>query len=566
MVLMRRTLTDPATYRRLVYLLLSLPLGVAWFVALVTVWSLCLGLVITPFVIPLAFGLAAMTRGFAAVESEMARSLLEVDARPPAPTPTRGGFWARFRALFGEGFWRAQAFLLIRWFVGFPIAVVLLSLIATALGMIFAPLWVPFVHGGAHLGFWRPHTFLESLALVPVGLVLLPATLLAVSPAAALFGSLVSDLLAGPAGPTSVTSGLDQALIAAPIGRSDITGAAADPASARRAFEVHAAVDGVVVLGLGLIWALTSLGYFWPIWVALPLALALAIHGWNVLVTERPSLVGHFRGSRTLTMTAGVGAAVSLFFISIWAITGHGYFWPVWPMLVIAIVLAADVVATLLASPRHAEMAERIETLETTRAGAVDAQETELRRIERDLHDGAQARLVALGMSLGMAEQKLADDPGRVGELLAEARLGAEQALRELRDLARGIHPPVLADRGLEAALQSLANATPMKVTLSVDLEERLAPAVESAAYFVVAEALANAGKHARARRVDVRVVRTSDLVDVEVEDDGIGGADPERSGLRGLRRRVEAIDGTLSVISPRGGPTRIRAQLPCAS
>jgi len=563
---MRRTLTDPATYRRLVYLLLSLPLGVAWFVALLTVWSLCLGLVITPFVIPLAFGLAAMTRGFAAVESEMARSLLEVDARAPAPAATRSGFWARFRALFGDGFWRAQAFLLIRWFVGFPIAVVLLSLIATALGMIFAPLWVPFVHGGAHLGFWRPRTFLDSLALVPVGLALLPATLLAVSPAAALFGSLVSDLLAGPAGPPNVTSALDQALIAAPVGRSNITGAAADPVSPRRGFEVHAAVDGVVVLGLGLIWALTSLGYFWPIWVALPLALALAIHGWNVLVTERPSLVGHFRGSRMLTTTAGVGAAVSLFFISIWAITGHGYFWPVWPMLVIAIALAAEVVATLLASPRHAEMAERIETLETTRAGAVDAQETELRRIERDLHDGAQARLVALGMSLGMAEQKLADDPGRVGELLAEARLGAEQALRELRDLARGIHPPVLADRGLEAALESLANATPMKVTLSVDLEERPAPAVESAAYFVVAEALANAGKHARARRVDVRVVRTSDLIDVEVEDDGIGGADPARSGLRGLRRRVEALDGTLSVISPRGGPTRIRAQLPCAS
>jgi signal transduction histidine kinase len=173
---------------------------------------------------------------------------------------------------------------------------------------------------------------------------------------------------------------------------------------------------------------------------------------------------------------------------------------------------------------------------------------------------------VALGMSLGMAEQKLADDPARVGELIAEARLGAEQALRELRDLARGIHPPVLADRGLEAALSSLANSTPMKVTLSVDLDERPPQAVESAAYFVVAEALANAGKHAQAKRLDVRVVRTTDLVDVRVEDDGVGGADPEGSGLRGLRRRVEALDGTLSVISPRGGPTRIRAQLPCAS
>ena len=566
MVLMRRTLTDPATYRRLVYLLLSLPLGVAWFVALVTVWSLTLGLLITPFVIPLAFGLAAMTRGFAAVESEMARSLLEVDVSVPAPMPTHGGFWARFRALFGGGFWRAQAFLLIRWFVGFPIAVVLLSLIATALGMIFAPLWVPFVHGGAHLGFWRPHTFLESLALVPVGLILLPASLLAVGPAAALFGSLAPDLLGGPAEPVGVISGRDRAPGGAAIGHSDIAGATVRPASPRRSFEIHAAVDGVVMLGLVLIWAVTSLGYFWPVWVALPLALALAIHGWSVLIADRPSLVSSFRGSRTLAMSAGVGAAISLFNISIWAITGHGYFWPVWVMLVIAMVLAAELIATLFASPRHAEMAERIETLESTRAGAVDAQETELRRIERDLHDGAQARLVALGMNLGMAEQKLADDPERVGELLAEARLGAEEALRELRDLARGIHPPVLADRGLEAALASLANSTPMKVTMSVDLDERPTPAVETAAYFVVAESLANAGKHAQAKRLDVRIVRTSDLVDVRVEDDGIGGANPEGSGLRGLRRRVEALDGTLSVISPRGGPTRIRAQLPCAS
>jgi signal transduction histidine kinase len=555
-VLIKRTLSDPATYRRLVYLLLSLPLGIAWFVALVTVWSLCLGLVITPFVIPLAFALAAMTRGFAAVESEVARSLLEVNVRAPARLPSRGGFWARFRALFGGEFWRAQGFLLLRWVVGFPIAVVLVCLIGTALGMILAPLWVPFVHGGAHLGFWRPHTFAGSLALVPVGLILLPLSLLLVRPGAALFASLAFDLLGGPAGGPAVTGGWDQppARTAAPL------------APSRRGLEIQAAVSGVVVLGLVLIWAITSLGYFWPIWVALPAALALSIHGWSLLIAERPSLVGHFRGSRSLAMSAGVGAAVSVFFIAIWAITGHGYFWPVWTMLVVVMVLAAELVSTLVASPRQAEMAERIETLETTRAGAVETQETELRRIERDLHDGAQARLVALGMSLGMAEQRLADDPARVGELLAEARMGAEQALRELRDLARGIHPPVLSDRGLKAALESLANSTPMKVSVSVDLDDRPAPAVETAAYFVVAEALANAGKHAQARRLDVRVTRTSDLVDVQVEDDGIGGADPEGSGLRGLRRRVEALDGTLSVISPRGGPTRIRAQLPCAS
>jgi signal transduction histidine kinase len=575
MALIRPTLADPATYRRLIYLLLGLPLGLAWFVALVTVWSLCLGLVVTPFVIPLLIALAAITRGFAAVEAEIARSLLSVDARAPTVTPTRRGFWAGFRAMFDGGFWRAQAFLLIRWFAGFPIAVLLLSLLATALGMIFAPLWVPFVHGGAHLGFWRPHTFLASLPLVPAGLVLLPATLLLVNPLAAMFRPIVSGLLNGPTGLSRVTETWGTAPPTgfaggtATPGRPVSTANHAPPVSSvapRRALEIHAAVDGAVVFVLVLIWALTSLGYFWPIWAALPLALALGIHAWFVLIAERPSLVGHFRGSRTLTGTAGVGAVLALFFIAIWSITGHGYFWPVWPMLGIAIVFGAEGLAVMLSSPRQAEMAQRIETLETTRAGAVDVQDSELRRIERDLHDGAQARLVALGMSLGMAEQKLAEDPQRVGELLAEARVGAEQALRELRDLARGIHPPVLADRGLEAALQSLANSTPMKVNLSVDLMERPAPAVESAAYFVVAEALANAAKHARARRLDITIARTDDLVDLEVEDDGVGGANPEGSGLRGLRRRVEALDGTLSVISPRGGPTRIRAQLPCAS
>jgi signal transduction histidine kinase len=566
MAQLRPTLADPATYRRLVYLLLGLPLGVAWFVALVTVWSLCLGLVITPFVIPLLILLAAMTRGFAAVEAEFARSLLGVDAHAPVSRPARRGFWARFRAMFDGGFWRAQAFLLIRWFVGFPIAVLLVSLLGAALGMIFAPLWVPFTHGGAQLGFWRPHTFLASLALVPVGLVLLPATLLLVNPLAAAYAQIVSGLLGRPAGLSRATGTWSAEPATGLVGGGAAVAPPVSTVAPRRAFEAHAAVDGVVVVLVVVIWALTSQGYFWPIWVVLPLALILGIHRWFLLMAERPSLVGHFRDSRALAGTAGVGAALSLYLIAIWAITGHGYFWPVWPMLGLAIVLGAQAGAVMVSPPGHAEMAQRIETLETTRAGAVDVQESELRRIERDLHDGAQARLVALGMSLGMAEQKLAEDPNRVSELLAEARVGAEQALRELRDLARGIHPPVLADRGLEAALQSLANSTPMKVTLSVDLEERPAPAVESAAYFVTAEALANAAKHARARRVDIRIARTSDIVDVEVEDDGVGGANPEGSGLRGLRRRVEALDGTLSVISPRGGPTRIRAQLPCAS
>jgi signal transduction histidine kinase len=555
MKLIMRTLADPATYRRLAYLLSGLVLGPVWFTALVTAWSLALGLAITPFVIPVLLVLAFMTRWFAALEAELARSLLEVDAQAPVGvTRSRRGFWAWFRAQFGGGFWRAQAYLMLRWFAGFPAGLIVVTVLGAGLSLVFAPAWVPFVSGGAQLGLWHPHTFLQSLALVPVGILILPIGVLIAKPLAFPFRPIAAGLLTDEPD-TGIAIGTGSP------GRPGLPTIAVNP---RRALETHAAVDAVVVFTLVVIWAVTSRAYFWPIWVVLPLATALGIHIWLVLLGEEPGIIRHFQGSRTLAVSTGVGATLAAYFTAIWAITGHAYFWPVWPILGIAIVLAAEAAGVLLGSPGRAAMAERIETLETTRAGAVDAQETELRRIERDLHDGAQARLVALGMNLGMAEQKLADDPERAGELLAEARIGAENALRELRDLARGIHPPVLADRGLEAALASLASSTPLRVELSVDVSPRPAPAVESAAYFVAAEALANAAKHARAKRVDITIARHDDMIDLQVRDDGQGGANPEGSGLRGLRRRVEALDGTLSVISPRGGPTTIRAQMQC--
>ena len=168
-------------------------------------------------------------------------------------------------------------------------------------------------------------------------------------------------------------------------------------------------------------------------------------------------------------------------------------------------------------------------------------------------------------MSIGMAEQKMAKDPEAASALLAEARSGAEQALRELRSLARGIHPPVLSDRGLEAALRALISATPMQVELAVSVGRRPPPAVETCAYFVVAEALANAAKHAQASKVDIRIVRSGETLVLAVTDNGVGGADPSGDGLVGLKQRVEALDGSLSVTSPAGGPTTVRAELPCA-
>lgn len=209
---------------------------------------------------------------------------------------------------------------------------------------------------------------------------------------------------------------------------------------------------------------------------------------------------------------------------------------------------------------------ERVETLTETRAGAVDAAATELARIERDLHDGAQARLVALAMDLGMAEERFERDPDGARELMTKARDEAKLALVELRELARGIRPSMLAERGLAEAVRSLAARSPLPASVEVTAPDQLPVAVESAAYFVVAEALTNAAKHSRGCRATVRIRREGDLLVVEVTDDGQGGADPNGGGLSGLRKRVEALDGRLRVGSPTGGPTLVRGELPCVS
>jgi signal transduction histidine kinase len=216
-------------------------------------------------------------------------------------------------------------------------------------------------------------------------------------------------------------------------------------------------------------------------------------------------------------------------------------------------------------SQQAAELTARVQRLTETRNQAVDAAAAELRRIERDLHDGTQARLVALGMSLRALERMLPASSPAALALVAEARETSLRALTDLRHLVRGIYPPVLADRGLAHATRALALDTPLPVELDIDLPGRLTPPVESACYFAVAEMLANAVKHSGARRVHIRIQHTAGVLRIEVADDGAGGADPARgTGLCGVERRLGTFDGILAVSSPPGGPTMIAMEVPC--
>jgi len=232
---------------------------------------------------------------------------------------------------------------------------------------------------------------------------------------------------------------------------------------------------------------------------------------------------------------------------------------------------AAWSAALLKPSPR-ARLTERVEQLTQTRAGAIAAHGAELRRIERDLHDGAQARLVALSMRIGLAKRAYDRDPQAARRLLDEAQEQAEEALAELRHIVRGIHPPILTDRGLAGAVRALAASSGIEVMVQADdLDEgpRAPAAVEAAAYFVVAEALTNAARHSGSGKAEVSLTRTRTGVRVVVRDDGKGGAalsgdGTGGTGLPGIRRRIAALDGTFAVTSPAGGPTVIEAELPC--
>ncbi|MEV4538981.1 histidine kinase [Asanoa sp. NPDC049518] len=218
----------------------------------------------------------------------------------------------------------------------------------------------------------------------------------------------------------------------------------------------------------------------------------------------------------------------------------------------------------ILGGSRLAELARRVERVTASRDETRDLSAAEIRRIERDLHDGAQARMAAVGMSVGLAGKLLRRDPDAAADLLEEARRTTLDALEDLRSVVRGIHPPVLADRGLGGAIEALALAVPLPVAVSLTGIGRLPAPVESAAYFAVAECVANAVKHSAATRACVRGVHDGTRVRLTVGDDGRGGADATGSGLVGVARRLAAFDGSLAVDSPPGGPTIVTLDIPC--
>jgi signal transduction histidine kinase len=326
---------------------------------------------------------------------------------------------------------------------------------------------------------------------------------------------------------------------------------------------VGLSIFGVNPVTLGMIAAAAVITLRWPRIAAdlVPVLLTVfAIYGfvltarWEsaplVILARQPQLYGFVEvSSRQLAVLAGAEASVFLA-MAAWlfprTVIRHG--------------------RMLVAAEPNLELEGRVQRLTETREHALHNAASELRRIERDLHDGAQARLVALGMNLRAVERMLPASPDAALALVAEARETSVRALNDLRDLIRGICPPVLADRGLGHAVRALALDTPLPVVLDIELPGRLSAPVESACYFAVAEVLANAVKHSGARQVQLRIQHTDGLLRIEVSDDGVGGADPANgTGLQGIERRLGTFDGILAVSSPPGGPTMIVMEVPCA-
>jgi signal transduction histidine kinase len=543
--------------------------------------SMSMGLVITYFGLVVALGTLLACRWFARVERRRAGIVLGAPIAERYAPLEHARWTARLHALLGDSTtWRDFAWTGLSGIVGMTLSGLAVTLWGCVLGLVTLPAWYWAIPGGAELGIVDVDTLPLALAAAAAGLALVPVAGYLVRGLTIVELAWMRWLLT----PRGREAGATAAEAGAGAGAGAGTGAGAgaeaeagaDPERPRRRIAdrhaggpplvlplpLHVSVSLLIGLVVTLIWAATGFGYFWPIWVWLGLAVSV---GLDVIVLRAQA--GTPGSKRRLSVHADLSALLATYLVVLWPLTGASVFWPFWPLLGLGVALALHAMIVhrdrLPLRAREQALVERVDVLTRTRKGALDVQAAELRRIERDLHDGAQARLVSLSMQLGRAEERVADQP-EVAALLRRAREDAGAAIAELRDLARGIAPPILADRGLAAAIEALGRRSPMPVTVDADPDERPLPVVETAAYFVAAEALTNVAKHGGGAAAQVVVRRAGDQLVVEVSDEGPGGADPGGGGLTGLRHRVEALDGTLTVTSPPGGGTTVRAELPC--
>ena len=514
--------------------------------------STSLSLAITYFGLVVALGTLLGCRWFARLERRRAGIVLGAPISEHYRTLEDDRWTARLHTLMGDPTtWRDFAWTGLSGIVGLTLSVLAVSLWGGALHLVSLPAWYWAAPDANDFGIVSIDSLPLALGAAAVGLALVPVAGYLSRALTVAELACMRWLLAPRA--------KDAAAVAT-------TAAAADPRQPgpplALPLALHVSFSLLVGLVVTIIWAATGFGSFWAAWVWLGFGLTVALD--LVVLRAQAGTPGPKPRLRVHGELAGTLAAL---LVSIWALAGDGTFWPFWPLLGLGILFALHAMIVyrerLPLRAREQQLVERVDVLTRTRQGALDVQAAELRRIERDLHDGAQARLVSLIMQLGRAEERIGDQP-EVSALLRRAREDAGAAIAELRDLARGIAPPILADRGLAAAVEALGRRAPMAVTIDADPDERPLPVVETAAYFVVAETLTNVAKHAGGAAARVRVQRAGDLLVVEVADDGPGGADPAGGGLQGLRHRTEALDGTLTVTSPPGVGTTVRAELPC--
>jgi signal transduction histidine kinase len=546
---LRRPLT--AEFRReSLYLLLGGCTSILTFTVATTTIGLAVGLAVLVVGLPLAALATRLHRWICDVDRARAALVLGRPLRGEylRPDPSRSLLARWVDTLTDRQTWRDIAWMLIAAPVPLAGFLAVVTVWSTALGLLVFPAWSWALPEDSD---WVDRNGTLVTILAPFAGVVAAAAGAWLVHWLARGQALLAQALLGPhsaAGPSATT-------------------ATASPRAAAprdRAADLAGHAIGTLVVGFlcTTIWGLTGRDYFWPAWVWLGLLTLLAGH---LLALRALAAAGD--PERVYRVTVEKSALVLAVCVAVWALAGGGYFWPVWPLLGMGTALAirgAYLHRERLPWLRERSLVARVDELTRTRGGAIDAQEAELARIERDLHDGAQARLVALSMDLGLAEQKLAQaDPETALTHVAEARGQARAAMAELRDLVRGIGPSILQEHGLDAALTALAAGRTPAVDLRVDVPRGPVGRRETAAYFVVAEALANARKHAHADHIGVTVADRGRLV-VEVTDDGIGGADANAgTGLAGLAKRVAALDGQLTVTSPPGGPTTVRAELP---